>query len=335
MIARWAVVRGLGGVGAALAVGMQTASAGKPSGGGGGGSVDTGVVYYDVQGAPWTMNPDGSAKTLMSLPAGWRHEPSRALHGGHRWFLGFSATPGEFHPDGNQRYDLRAIRDDGAIVTRLTSAPDLIVIGSWEHRWSPGDAAVSWRGERWVDGVKVDRGIYVAGVVFDGSGNVTGLVSQPTGASVPGGSSGGHDWAPDGVRLVHAEPDRTLWVSNLSSGVSTRLNSPSGGDKPAWSPDGSTIAYGNTGTVGGGIRTISPDGSGDRSLVMISPKNDVSKSLSYPAWSPNGTHLVYLQFSPSLSSRWDIYRVTAGGSAKTNLTADAATGALWIPRAWR
>jgi hypothetical protein len=68
----------------------------KPPGGGGD-PVDTGTIYYaNTSGGLWSMNPDGSGKTLLpvgGIPSMTRH-PAEA----DRWFLQLQTIPGEFYP---------------------------------------------------------------------------------------------------------------------------------------------------------------------------------------------------------------------------------------------
>ena len=66
----------------------------KPPGGGGG-PVDTGTIYYGSHGL-WSMNPDGSGKTLLPVVG----NPSMARHPAEadRWFLQLQTIPGEFYP---------------------------------------------------------------------------------------------------------------------------------------------------------------------------------------------------------------------------------------------
>ncbi len=71
---------------------------GKGGGGGGGGDggpVGTGTIYY-ASGGLWSMNPDGTGKTLMDEPGG---AASIARHpaGGDRWFLQVRGVD-EFYP---------------------------------------------------------------------------------------------------------------------------------------------------------------------------------------------------------------------------------------------
>ncbi|MHC4500501.1 MAG: TolB family protein [Planctomycetota bacterium] len=68
---------------------------GKP-GGGGGDPVDTGTIYYAHESSLWSMNPDGSGKTL--LPVGGAASMTRHPAEADRWFLQLQTIPSEFYP---------------------------------------------------------------------------------------------------------------------------------------------------------------------------------------------------------------------------------------------
>ena len=107
--------------------GHNPGGGGKP-GGGGDGSVGTGTIYYASDGL-WSMNPDGSGKTLMDEPTG---AASRARHpagdGGDRWFLQVRGVD-EFYP--------------------ITTFPPEY----WNYEWREGDLeAVGFTGDPDPDG---------------------------------------------------------------------------------------------------------------------------------------------------------------------------------------
>ncbi len=303
------------------------ALAGKPSGGGGTGG---GTVYYSYQGGTWSMNADGTGKT--ALPAGVGGEPSIALHGGQRWFAQVRDIPGETYPDGGKRKEIFAVRADGALVRQLTTGPDLQVLDP--VRWKPGDAGISWVARRWSGGAVVEGGIYAADVLFDAAGNVTGLMAQPAAPAVVAGLDSsltpdvkGHDWSPDGSQVAHERWNSSnsyeIRISDLS-GSSRRLVA--GGSQPRWSPDGSKIVYTNV-----GICTISPDGSGAKTVI----KNTSGLHYHTPVWSPSASHLACGSTVYTSSGEGgalvrpipsDIRRATAAGGSLTKLTSDLQQG---------
>ena len=117
-------------------------------------------------------------------------------------------------------------------------------------------------------------------------------------ARVPGGVSsfsGRPDWDPGGRRLVLVGYDRNeggslrIWRRGAKRNVTlTRggLESDPVDDAPAWSPDGSLIAFERS-RLGKRpqLYVIAPDGTGLRRLTTTPRSN--------PSWSPDGRHLVY------------------------------------------
>lgn len=312
-----------------------------PSGGGSG--TPPGTIYFNFNYAESmnTMNSDGANKA--SLPVGGYADPSRMLHGGHRWFLRFEAITGQTYSDGSQRWELFAIRDDGTWHVQLTDQPDLkYFMATSSGRWGINDQNISWIAARLVDGVAISGGIYAAEIVFDGSGNVVGLAGQPltpiVGASIVNDPSEGglrpairsHDWSPDGEKIVYDAYDpqssvpRNLSITNFTTGTATTLPTSTAAAWPVWSPDNTKIAY-QLWQFRGGIATITPAGTGER-LIVPPPSNT---SISVPIWSPTGGYLLYGSFTPltGFDSTGDIYRAQADGGRKTNLTKDLKTTA--------
>ena len=252
--------------------------------------------------------------------------------------------PGETYPGAPSfalRHEWFAVRDDAAVVVQLTTQSDLQSIS--DVAWAPGDAAIAWIARRWVGGVAGQAGVFVAPVEFDGNGDVTGLAFQPATAtvSVSDVMFSFVDWSPDATRLVLS--DGIVWIADLSTGAASRLERTVRGNQresvlgtyPAWSPDGSRIAYSSSSR----IWTIAPDGTGATALTAPA----YAESDAIPAWSPHGSDLVFLRSgSMSLTSRWDVCRVAASGGTVVNLTADLDTRPVSYggvgqasPAAWR
>ena len=319
--------------------------------GGGGGGGPAGTIYFTLSGQLHTMNGDGSNKTVV--PGDVFGEPSHALHGDQRWYLEVRFIAGEFYPDGGERRELFAVTEAGAVV-QLTDQGDLepvttsVTFGA--TRWAPGDAVVSWVALRWdgITGLPVDAGVYVAEVAYDvTSGDVIGLLAQPSDPMVPTAFVEDfsevwrplvrtHDWSPDQTAIVYDTVDWDLFTADTSTGDSFPLVVGTVSDGwPVWSPDGSKIAF-QTGAGSPSNATINPDGSGFKKII----RRTGQKGAGIPAWSPTGEHLIYRWNGSILGDdRADVYRASASGSGKTNLTADIDTrwlsGTPTTPIAWR
>ncbi len=153
-------------------------------------------------------------------------------------------------------------------------------------------------------------------------------------------------WSADGTRIVFARSvgggRSDIWMMNADgSGPRNLTNTSENSERePAFSPKGDKIAYTRIGCEvprGGGmcVYTMNVDGSGQTNLT---PEDEIpgcegSPSYSHdgasenPAWSPDGTQIV---FSGSLICPnhigKDLWVMNAGGGEKTNITNDNNTG---------
>lgn|GEM_PF-2397615 len=323
--------------------------AAKPGGGGGGGT-GGGTIYYLSRLSVYGLNSmmsDGTAKS--ALPPNVSGDPSRLLHGGFRWFLPLRITAGAVpsYPDGQKRWELFAVREDGdeSLTVQLTDDPTLQFIGNIHYdqrvRWAPGEGAnsgmIAGMAQRWVlDGSQwqVDPdsiGVYTATVLFDTDGNVDGLDAPPALLVTLPGNLGppDFDWSPDLLEIVYATSDgRELRIVDVLTGAFRTLcvaDNDGWTYSPAWSPDGSLIAF----WTEWNINTIRPDGTGEKEIIRRAP----GFGFYSPHWSPTASHLVCNCWYWSQGDRYDLYRFTASGGGKTNLTADIAEWVL--PVAWR
>ncbi|MBC7895705.1 MAG: PD40 domain-containing protein, partial [Cytophagaceae bacterium] len=116
--------------------------------------------------------------------------------------------------------------------------------------------------------------------------------------------------SPDGRRVaLSALGD--LWVMDLPSGTPRKIaGTPNGEYHPAWSPDGSWIAYVTWGPEGGHIYKIRSDGSGE-------PTRLTREIATYYAtqWSPDGARIVAMQ-ADARELRETLQRFGGGQSAR-------------------
>ncbi len=181
-------------------------------------------------------------------------------------------------------------------------------------------------------------------------------IANPYGSSphpVPGvrssygglGPDWGHALSPDGSRIAWWSARDELWVSPTAGGEAIRVVPPSGDANeafwvpalaPAWSPDGSRIAFARFSSVGDGdaasyyrsaIAVIDADGSNLRNLTTRPGADGDSLGI---AWSPDGRFIAYpgLQDGspiPRLSPDGDyppddIFVINADGTGDRSLT---------------
>jgi Tol biopolymer transport system component len=140
------------------------------------------------------------------------------------------------------------------------------------------------------------------------------------------------DLAPDGIHVVYrrnADPTSDhadLWTLGLTArGASDLTGEPSFDNwSPAWSPDGSRIAFASARSGGTlSLWTMDPAG-GDLRRVTTGHGE-------YPDWSPDGRRIVYA--APAGSGRYDLWIVAALGGTPVRLTTAAGTdfAPAWSP----
>jgi Tol biopolymer transport system component len=169
-----------------------------------------------------------------------------------------------------------------------------------------GDAqdAVSWS----PDGSQVayvdDGDIFVMNA--DGSG-IRQLTTDPNGDFYPA-------WSPDGSTIAYwngsrsgvdgGPSDSEIYTIPSDGGSATQLtNNDVSNIEPAWSPDGTQIAYWN----GGALWVMASDGSDQHPIA--SPSEIADEAAWAPAWSPDGTRIVALRFDENPSGSLPLMNV--------------------------
>lgn len=137
---------------------------------------------------------------------------------------------------------------------------------------------------------------------------------------------GAPSWSPDGTEIAYfsEQPDGNadLFVMN-ADGTRVRRLTETADDEggPAFSPDGSSVAFDTDRDGNFEIYVVGADGTGLR-RVTDHPGRDVA-----PAWSPDGRSLVFM--SDRERPEFDVFRVDVDGTGLVRLTRD---GSNWFPQ---
>ncbi len=129
-------------------------------------------------------------------------------------------------------------------------------------------------------------------------------------------------WSPDGARILFQDIDN-LYSSNPDGSSLQRLTESHehiGGS--SWSPDGSLIAFMSRGLSNhNDLFLVTPDGN---SLVNLSQSgdNEIVGPFAPPAWSPDGTTILYPTDTGILFDDQNLISISVFGGEKTTFLAD-------------
>lgn len=181
-------------------------------------------------------------------------------------------------------FDLYAVDADGGGLSRLTNTPGFDLVGP--QAWSPDGSRIAFT---YSDGSGND--IYVMNA--DGTG-VVRFTHEGTIECPPA-------WSPAGGWIAFCKDGGIHRMAPVPG--STTIKVVSEGFDPAWSPDGTRIAY-SAGYVWdwplADLAVVGVDGTG---FVQLHPNLDNSEVALSPTWSPDGS---WIAFAKSRGVGWDV-----------------------------
>lgn len=129
-------------------------------------------------------------------------------------------------------------------------------------------------------------------------------------------------WSPDGSRVAFSSNRDGDFGVYVMSTDGSDTEWLADGDGPAWSPDGSKIAY----NLDGDIYLMDSDGTNTVNLTS----SGFAEGIPAGAWSPDGEKIVYLT---DRHNNWDVFLMDADGSNHMRLTTSQHNqmGGSWSP----
>jgi Tol biopolymer transport system component len=229
------------------------------------------IAFVSTGNQIFVMNADGSGRRQITTSATVKSQPTWSPDGSRIAYVSNS-----FDVDGQTDLEIWAINADGTGRTQLTKNTPF---ADTQPAWSPLGDKIAFVSARTGE---TDRNVYVMDA--DGSNQVSVTPNSPPGCSP--NCYQGHDdnpsWSPDGSKIAYVHgygpPENpfaaggppNIWVMDSDPATNDWTNLSSNDSRtdiePAWSPDGSKIAYVGVSDSNRNIYVMNSNGSGQTSV---------------------------------------------------------------------